>query len=170
MYEHDHLVDVCDAQDGFAFEGVIDQISRMPWEEVSNQEVLKIAKVYYYFSIQFRENLAIACRLRPQDECLKKLYREECDTDNLSPFPGVTAVGEKINHDEFMRRLLAFQPIQQESMLDRAGTAYLRRCPYRSQDRSAANRGCRHRTSSIRSHGRAAATRWQGCRADRRRQ
>ena len=127
MYEHDHLVDVCDAQDGFAFEGVINQISRMPWEKVSNHEVLKIAKVYYYFSIQFRENLAIACRLRPQDECLKKLYREECDTDNLSPFPGVTAVGEKVNHDEFMRRLLAFQPIQQEDMLDRAGAAYLQR-------------------------------------------
>src|SRR5712691_7753193 len=127
MYEHDHLVDVCDAQDGFAFERVIDQISRMPWEEVSNQEVLKIAKVYYYFSIQFRENLAIACRLRPQDECLKTLYREECDTDNLSPYPGVTAVGEKVNHDEFMRRLLAFQPIQQEDMLDRAGAAYLER-------------------------------------------
>src|SRR6266567_976979 len=127
MYEHDHLVELCDAQDGFAFERVIDQISRMPWEEVSIQEVLKIAKVYYYFSIQFRENLAIACRLRPQDECLKTLYREECDTDNLSPYPGVTAVGEKVNHDEFMRRLLAFQPIQQEYMLDQAGTAYLRR-------------------------------------------
>jgi hypothetical protein len=127
MYEPDHLADVCDARDGFAFERVINQISRMPWEKISNHEVLKIAKVYYYFSIQFRENLAIACRLRPQDECLQKLYREECDTDNLSPFPGVTAVGEKVNHDEFMRRLLAFQPIQQESMLDRAGTAYLRR-------------------------------------------
>ncbi len=127
MYEPDHFGDVCDARNGFAFEGVIDQISRMPWEKISNDEVLKVAKIYYYFSIQFRENLAVACRLRPQDECLKKLYREECDTDNLSPFPGVTAVGEKVNHDEFMRRLLAFQPIQQEYMLDQAGTAYLRR-------------------------------------------
>jgi len=126
MYESDHLADVCDTRDGFAFEGVIDQISRMPWERISNQDVLKIAKVYYYFSIQFRENLAIACRLRPQDECLNKLYREECDTDNLSPFPGVTARGEKINHDEFMRRLLAFQPIPQGRVLDLAGTAYLR--------------------------------------------
>jgi hypothetical protein len=127
MYETDHPVDVCDARDGFAFEEVIDQISRMPWEKISNHEVLKIAKVYYYFSIQFRENLAIACLLRPQDECLKKLYREECDTDNLSPYPGVTAVGEKVNHDEFMRRLLSFQPIQHNHILDQAGTRYLQK-------------------------------------------
>ncbi len=125
MYEPDHLVDGSAAQGGFVFESVISQICRMPWEKISNHEVLKIAKVYYYFSIQFRENLEIACLLRPEDENLERLYIEECDTDNLSPFPGVTAVGEKVNHDEFMRRLLSFQSIEQEYMLEQAGTAYL---------------------------------------------
>ena len=124
MYESDHLVDVCDARDGFAFEEVINQISRMPWEKISNHDVLKIAKAYYYFSVQFRENLAISCLLYPRDENLRKLYKEECHTDNLSPYPGITAIGEKINHDEFIERLLLFQPIQQEYRLEEAG-AYI---------------------------------------------
>jgi hypothetical protein len=108
IHESDHLVHTCDARGGFAFEGVINQICRMPWAKISNHEVLKIAKVYYYFSVQFRENLAIACLLYPRSENLQKLYREECHADNLSPFPGITAVGERINHinhDEFLKKI-----------------------------------------------------------------
>jgi hypothetical protein len=127
MYESDHHVQGSDAHRGFVFERVIDQICRMPWEKISNHEVLKVAKVYYYFSIQFRENLDIACRLLPRDKNLKRLYREECDTDNLSPFEGITEVGEKINHDEFMKRLLSMQPVQQEGVLEQAGSAYLQK-------------------------------------------
>lgn len=111
MYQSNHGVHQSDAHRGFVFERVIDEICRMPWEKISNHEVLKVAKAYYYFSVQFRENLAISCLLYPRDENLRKLYKEECHTDNLSPYPGITAVGEKINHDEFIERLLLLQPI-----------------------------------------------------------
>jgi hypothetical protein len=125
MYQSNHRIDNPDTRGGFVFERVIDEICRMPWEKISNYEVLKIAKVYYYFSIQFRENLTIACQLFPRDENLRKLLREECDTDNLSPFPGITRAHEKINHDEFMKRLLLLQPTKQEPVLENAGMAYL---------------------------------------------
>jgi len=125
MYASDHQEQKADAQRGFVFESIIDEICHVPWEKISNHEVLKIAKVYYYFSIQFRENLAIACQLFPRDENLKKLYREECDTENLSPFPGITQVGERVNHDEFIKRLLQIQPVQQQSVLEQAGMTYL---------------------------------------------
>jgi len=109
----------------FAFPAVIDEICRMRWEMLDAGEVMQVAKAYYYFSIQFRENLEIACRLRPGDELLQKLSEGECDTDNLSPFPGICGPGEKLNHDEFMRRLLAFQAIDRDHTLTLLGDAYL---------------------------------------------
>jgi hypothetical protein len=51
-----------------------------------------------------RENLEIARRLYPNDTKLQQLEREECNTDNLSHWPGVASAAEKMNHDEFMRR------------------------------------------------------------------
>jgi len=125
MYGPDHSADKPDADGGFAFERVVNQICWMPWEKISNHDVLKIAKAYYYFSVQFRENLAIACVLHPQDANLRKLYQEECHTDNLSPFPGITAIGEKINHDEFMERLLLIQTIDKADIIEEAGEMYL---------------------------------------------
>jgi hypothetical protein len=122
----DRTLEMSDALGEFVFESVIDEICGLQWEKISNHEILKVAKAYYYFSVQFRENLAIACLLYPRDENLRKLYKEECHTDNLSPYPGITAIGEKINHDEFMVRLLMLQSIQQEHILEEAGTAYLR--------------------------------------------
>lgn len=109
----------------FAFPAVIDEICGMRWEVLDAGEVMQVAKAYYYFSIQFRENLEIACRLRPDDALLKKLTEGECNTDNLSPFPGICTLGEKLNHDEFMRRLLAFQPIDCDHALTLLGEAYL---------------------------------------------
>jgi hypothetical protein len=114
-----------ESSDAFAFPAVIDQICGMRWEAIDAGEVMQVAKAYYYFSIQFRENLEIACRIRPGDALLRKLSDGECDTDNLSPFPGVCAAGEKLNHDEFMRRLLAFQPIDRDHTLTLLGEAYL---------------------------------------------
>ena len=108
MYGSDHPADKSDALGNFAFESVINHICQMPWEKISNHEVLKIAKAYYYFSVQFRENLAISCLLYPRDENLRKLYKEECHTDNLSPYPGITVIGEKVNHDEFIERFSCF--------------------------------------------------------------
>lgn len=116
-----------DPSEAFAFPAVIDEICRMRWETLAAGEVMQIAKAYYYFSIQFRENLEIACRLRPGDALLQKLSDGECNTDNLSPFPGICTMGEKLNHDEFMRRLLAFQPIEHDHALTLRGEAYLDR-------------------------------------------
>jgi len=113
----------------FAYEMVIDEICALPWDSLTTDELVDIAWVYSYFSIQFRENLEIACSLYPDDENLKQLKREETDTDNLSPWPNVAAAGEKMNHDEFMKRLLALCPIENDKRhrLTQAGESYLRR-------------------------------------------
>ena len=83
----------------FEFEAVINGICAMSWEQLTNDEVLRVAKAYYFFSLQFRENLEIACALRPGDAKLKWLHEGECNTDNLSPYPQVTAPREKVDHD-----------------------------------------------------------------------
>jgi hypothetical protein len=124
-HQFEHLDAGPGAVRSFAFEDVIDQIDRMPWENLTNPELLRVAKAYYYFSIQFRENLEIARSLRPGDAKLAELYEGECDTDNLSPWPGVAVAGERLDHDEFMRRLLTFQPIADDALLTAAGLLYL---------------------------------------------
>jgi hypothetical protein len=109
----------------FVFHSVIDGICRMAWDEIDSDEIMRVAKAYYYFSIQFRENLEIARALHPEDPKLAELWEGECDTDNLSPWPGVAAAGERMNHDEFMRRLLCFHPTDRDGKLIEAGLAYL---------------------------------------------
>jgi hypothetical protein len=115
-----------DDRDG-QFEDTIDAICGMAWERLDNDEVLQVAKAYYYFSIQVRENLEIACQLHPADAKLASLREGECDTDNLSPWPKIAAPGEKMNHDEFMLRLLALQPTRDAEYLHGLGTSYLNR-------------------------------------------
>lgn len=112
-------------KDDFAFEAVVDKICALPWETISEAEVLRVAMAYYYFSVQFRESLEGALRVYPSDDKLQDLSLGECDTDNLSPFPGVAEVGEKMNHDDFMQRLLALQPLGDVSAIERAGAVYL---------------------------------------------
>lgn len=99
------------------YERVIDDIAKLNWPSVTEDELTMIAWAYYYFSIQFRENLEIACELFPNDPKLRQLEREECNTSNLSPWPGVAEPGEKMNHDEFMARLLKLSPINVETGL-----------------------------------------------------
>ena len=94
----------------FQFCRVIDEICAFPWSSLSSDEMVNVAWAYYFFSIQFRECLNEARRLRPGDEKLRQLEAEECDTDNLSPWPGVAAAGERMDHDEYMRRALALRP------------------------------------------------------------
>ena len=94
-----------------AFQGTINAICKLPWHHLSEPQCVDVAWAYYYFSIQFRENLQIARRLHPQDEKLIELDSAECNTDNLSPWPGVALAGERMNHDEFMRRSLALGTI-----------------------------------------------------------
>ena len=83
----------------FAYPAVIDDICGLRWSSLSSAEMVDAAWAYYFFSIQFRESLKAARSLYPTDEKLMQLEQEECDTDNLSPWPGVTAPGERVNHD-----------------------------------------------------------------------
>ena len=97
------------------FVSTIKEIGDLEWTRLSEQQCVDAAWAYYFFSIQFRENLETARRLYPGDEKLLDLDRGECDTDNLSPWPGVAEPGERMNHDEFMRRALALRPISETS-------------------------------------------------------
>ena len=109
------------------YQGVIAQIGRLRWTEIDSDELIAAATAYYYFSIQFRENLLIAASLFPDDQKLAHLAAEECNTDNLSPWPSVAAPGERMNHDEFMRRALSLSPLPEEraKATEAAGLAYL---------------------------------------------
>jgi len=62
-----------------------------------------------------------------KDQMLQKLDQGECNTDNLSPWPGVAKEGEKLNHDEFMRRLLVLNSIDEnrKHFIDERGRSYL---------------------------------------------
>jgi len=107
---------------------VIAEICGLNWPGLGEADLSAVAWAYYYFSIQFRENLDVALAIHSDDEQLKHLAREECDTDNLSPWPEVAVAGEKLNHDEFMRRVLALSPIDREvrRTIEIAGEQYLR--------------------------------------------
>src|SRR6516165_12762227 len=95
----------------FAYEHVINDICNMNWINLTQEDLINVAWVYYYFSVQFRENLEVARNLYPDDDRLRQLDQGERDTDNLSPWPGVAAIGERMNHDEFMRRTLTLTTI-----------------------------------------------------------
>jgi len=102
----------------FGFERVIDEICGLNWTELTEDDLVSVAWAYYYFSMQFRECLETARKLFPDDERLLELDRGERNTDNLSPWPGVAAPGEKMNHDEFMRRTLALRVIPESRRRD----------------------------------------------------
>jgi hypothetical protein len=111
------------------YKRVIGEIGSLQWTTLDSLDLNAVATAYYYFSIQFRENLQIAVELFPEDEKLQHLMTEECDTANLSPWPGVAAPGERMNHDEFMRRALLLSPLPPDTMeaANIAGLAYLER-------------------------------------------
>jgi hypothetical protein len=96
------------------YKPVIEEICALSWSVLDRSQLSAAAWAYYFFSIQFRENLEIAYSMHPDDEQLQSLVREECRTDNLSPWPGVAAEGEELDHDEFMRRLLSLSPIDSD--------------------------------------------------------
>ena len=76
-----------------AYEQVIDDICDLNWVSLTQEDLINIAWVYYYFSTQFRESLEIARHFHPDDDRLRQLDLGERDTDNLSPWPGVAAKG-----------------------------------------------------------------------------
>jgi hypothetical protein len=110
-----------------SYQKVIGDICELKWSHLDREGLVDVAWVYYYFSVQFRENLEIARSLYPEDDRLLQLDHGERDTDNLSPWPGVAAAGEKMNHDEFMRRTLELTTIAAERRrrLEVIGQSYL---------------------------------------------
>jgi hypothetical protein len=124
---------------GFAYEHVIDEICQLNWAALNEEDLIRVAWAYYHFSVQFRECLEAARELYPDDERLLELDHGERNTDNLSPWPGVATVGEKMNHDEFMRRTLELARIPEigRTALAAVGNAYLKKVrAIRSQDQS----------------------------------
>lgn len=111
----------------YQFTGVIDSICELHWSRLKPGELEDIAIMYFYFSVLFRENLQIARTLYPDDEKLAQLEQDECNTDNLSPWPGVAHTGERMDHDEFMRRVVLLSPVDgdRRSELDAIGQPYL---------------------------------------------
>ena len=110
------------------YEQVIDEICNLNWTKLIEEDIIRVAWAYYHFSVQFRECLEIARKMYPDDERLLQLDHGERNTDNLSPWPGVAATGEKMNHDEFMRRTLELATIPQTGriVLSDIGRVYLK--------------------------------------------
>ena len=123
------------ADSPFAYQRLIQEICGLNWQRLTRHDLINIAWVYYYFSIQFRENLEIARNLFPNDSRLRELDEGERNTDNLSPWPGVANPGERMHHDEFMRRTLQLARIDhaRQLRLTAIGSAYLKRI--RAMDR-----------------------------------
>jgi hypothetical protein len=126
----DNQIQSRDGSKGFAFEHVVDDICDLNWVSLTQEDLVSVAWVYYYFSTQFRECLELARDLYPDDDRLRQLDHGERDTDNLSPWPGVAAIGERMDHDEFMRRTLELttNSKSRRRSLVAIGQAYLTRC------------------------------------------
>src|ERR1700761_1957236 len=105
----------------------IREICDLRWEDASIDTLTSVAWAYYFFSIPFRENLHAARSLLPDDQKLIQLEEEECDTANVSPWPCVAKPGERMNHDEFMRRTLELSPVtpMKQAFYSGYGTSYL---------------------------------------------
>jgi hypothetical protein len=111
------------------YERVIDEICNLNWATLNGEDLIPLAWAYYHFSVQFRKCLEIAREMYPDDGRLLQLDHGERNTDNLSPWPGVATAGEKMNHDEFMRRTLQLIYISEISraVLSDIGSRYLRK-------------------------------------------
>ena len=111
----------------YRYETVVDEIERFKWSTLTREELMAACRAYYYFSVQFVEAVHIACELHSSDPNLMQLRSGECDTDNLSPYPGIAGAGERMNHDEFMRRVVAAATLDQRERdrVDGLGRTYL---------------------------------------------
>jgi hypothetical protein len=109
------------------YPNVIEEIETLNWQQLKCDELMAACVAYYYFSVQFVEAVGIACELYPSDPKLIELRQGECDTDNLSPYPGIAKPGEKMNHDEFMRRTVAMSSLDRSTRdkVENLGRAYL---------------------------------------------
>jgi hypothetical protein len=123
----DERIPLVQTQEALDYKKVIEDICDLNWAGLSHDDTTNVAWIYYYFSVQFCENVGIARALYPDDKRLEELDRGERDTDNLSPYPGVVEAGERVNHDEFVRRTLALTTIDEtrRRRLQAIGAAYL---------------------------------------------
>jgi len=109
------------------YQNVIDEIGDLNWKGLNREELMAACRAYYYFSRQFVDAVHIACDLYPSDQQLIELRKGECDTDNLSPYPGIAEKGEKMDHDEFMRRTMNMASLDKatKARIDELGREYL---------------------------------------------
>ncbi len=109
------------------YHAVIDDMCNLKWSALNREELMAVCAAYYYFSVQFVEAVDIACGLYPSDRKLAELREGECDTANLSPYPDIAADGEKMDHDEFIRRAAAMSSLDpvERDRVDKIGHAYL---------------------------------------------
>ena len=110
-----------------SYQQVINEICNLNWANLSEKDLIRVAWAYYHFSVQFRECLEVARNMYPDDERLLQLDHGERNTDNLSPWTGVAAAGEKMNHDEFMRSTLELTKIPEIGrVVSEIGNKYLK--------------------------------------------
>ena len=109
------------------YQRIIDEIGGFNWRALEREELMMACRAYYYFSQQFVDAVHISCELFPADQNLSDLREGECDTDNLSPYPGIAEKGERMNHDEFMRRVIESASLDQAARdrVDSLGRDYL---------------------------------------------
>ena len=56
MHTAEHVQSPRDASVEFEYERVIDDICGLKWDRIDREDLINVAWVYYYFSVQFREN------------------------------------------------------------------------------------------------------------------
>jgi hypothetical protein len=94
---------------------------------LTRPDLLAVSEAYFFFSQQFCETVKIALLRHPTDAKLIELKAGECNTANLSPYPGVAEDGERMDHSEFMRRtnLLSSLGLPEKERIAKLGAAYL---------------------------------------------
>jgi|tagenome__1003787_1003787.scaffolds.fasta_scaffold20922369_1 hypothetical protein len=112
---------------GPGYQQIVDEICRFRWSEINRSELLAVSQAYYYFSVQFCETVEMACRLHPFDHLLAELREGQCNSDDLSPYPGVAQPSERMDHGEYMRRVLAMSSLDRNTRarVEQLGMAYL---------------------------------------------
>lgn len=114
-------------QERFKYVDVVNEIAQLNWTGLTRSDLAAVSEAYYFFSVQFCETVELALFRYPTDAKLIELREGECNTANLSPYPGIAEADERMNHDEFMRRTNALNslPIAEKQRIGRLGTAYL---------------------------------------------
>jgi hypothetical protein len=111
----------------FKYADVVNDIAHLNWTGLTRRDLLAVSEAYFFFSQQFCETVEIALLRHPTDAGLIELKAGECNTDNLSPFPGIAEEGERMDHSEYMRRtnLRSSLDPSEKARIAKLGAAYL---------------------------------------------